>query len=431
MKIPQNRRRSFGKKPDSDGKRELMNAIGIVAEYNPFHLGHALHVEKTHRALGEAAPVVSVMTGDFVQRGAPALLSRHARAEAAVRSGVSLVLELPLAWSLSSAEGFARGAIALLAATGVVDTVSFGSEAGRLAPLQALAAALDEPETDARIVEELRRGDGYAAARQRALSHAVGEAAARQIGRPNNILAVEYLRAMRAHPQLRPFTLAREGAGHDEPGTASSGLRSASDLRNSCLSGENITDWLPPESAVVLSRERQAGRGPVGEAALETALLSRLRMLPREVFSALPDASEGLGDRLYRAVQTQPGLETLLTAAKSRRYALARLRRMCWCAALGVRQGDAAGEPPYLRVLAADEAGRALLRRMAACAVLPVVTKPAAVRQLETRAQRVFEAGAAARDLYCLAWTPAERTPGSDWRASPYMAPICCNKEKN
>ena len=405
-----------------------MNVIGIVAEYNPFHLGHALHVEKTRSMMGETAPVVCVMTGDFVQRGAPALLSKHARAEAAVRSGVNLVLELPLAWSLSSAEGFARGAVSMLAATGVVDVISFGSEAGQLAPLQALAEALDKPETDARIVEELRRGDGYAAARQRALACTVGETAAKQIGRPNNILAVEYLRAMRAHPQLRPFTIAREGAGHDETGAASSALRSASELRDKCLLGKDISDWLPPESAAILAREQQAGHGPVGETALETALLSRLRMLPREAFSALPDASEGLGDRLYHAVQTQPGLEQILTAAKSRRYALSRLRRMCWCAALGVRQGDAAGTPPYLRVLAADDAGRALLRQMAACAALPVVTKPAAVHQLDTQAQRVFEAGTAARDLYCLAWTLEQRTPGSDWRATPYMMPICRDK---
>ena len=408
-----------------------MSVIGIVAEYNPFHLGHALHIGKTRRALGMDAPVVCVMTGDFVQRGAPALMSKHARAEAAVRSGVSLVLELPLAWSLSSAEGFARGAVGLLAATGVVDTVSFGSEAGQLPPLQALAAALDDPETDAAVVQELQRGDGYAAARERALARSLGAAAARQIGRPNNILAVEYLRAMKVYPKLQPFTLMREGAGHDEAGDAASALRSASDLRAACLSGTDISAWLTPESAAVLRRERQAGRAPMGDAALEIALLSRLRMLPRETFSTLPDASEGLGDRLYRAVQTQPGLEQTLAAAKSRRYALARLRRMCLCAALGVRRGDAAGTPPYLRVLAADEAGQRLLHQMRKRAFLPVVTKPAAVRRLDGPAQRAFRTGAAARDLYCLGWTPAERTPGSDWRETPFLLSMCRDKDKN
>ena len=122
-----------------------MGVIGVVAEYNPFHFGHEHHLTETVRSLGEDCPVVCVMSGDFIQRGQAAVYSKFARAEAAINCGVDLVLELPLPWTLSSAEGFARGAVGLLGATGVVTHLSFGSECGETEPLEQLAEKLHDP----------------------------------------------------------------------------------------------------------------------------------------------------------------------------------------------------------------------------------------------------------------------------------------------
>ena len=182
------------------------NVIGIVAEYNPFHNGHARLIEQTRAQLGAACPVVCVMSGDFVQRGSPAVYSKFARAEAAARSGADLVLELPLPWSLSSAEGFARGAVGLLGSLGVVTHLSFGSECGELEPLQRVAQVLLDPLLGEDLRAELRSGIPFAAARQQAVARRVG-ALAELLQAPNNILAVEYLKAIYDQRlELHPLT---------------------------------------------------------------------------------------------------------------------------------------------------------------------------------------------------------------------------------
>lgn len=395
------------------------NVIGIVAEYNPFHNGHARLIEQTRAQLGAACPVVCVMSGDFVQRGSPAVYSKFARAEAAVRSGADLVLELPLPWSLSSAEGFARGAVGLLGSLGVVTHLSFGSECGELEPLQRVAQVLLDPLLGEDLRAELRSGIPFAAARQQAVARRVG-ALAELLQAPNNILAVEYLRAIYDQRlELHPLTVLRTGAQHDR--FAEGNIRSASELRMRIGAGEDVSAFLP-RAAEIFAREKTRGRGPVLPEALESALLSRLRMLPQTAYNALPGATEGLGNSLYRAAHEEPTLDGVLAAAKSKRYALARIRRMTMCAALGVTAGMDGGTPPYARVLAIGAQGRELLRAIDMRASVPVITKPAAGRSLPGPAGEIFALTADAHDLYVLG-CPAreERRCGGDWRASPFV----------
>ena len=171
-----------------------MKAVGIVAEYNPFHSGHRYQIRKIREICGAETPVAAVMSGDFVQRGEAASYDKFTRAEAAVRGGVSLVIELPLPWSLSSAESFARGGVGLLGAAGVIDALSFGSESGNLSALEKTAAVLDTPEFSEALKRELTGGTPFAAARARAARALLGESAA-VLDTPNDLLAVEYIRA--------------------------------------------------------------------------------------------------------------------------------------------------------------------------------------------------------------------------------------------
>ena len=397
-----------------------MSVIGIVGEYNPMHYGHLHHIAETKRLMGEDCPVVCVMSGDFIQRGEAAVYSKFARAEAAVMSGVDLVLELPLPWVLSSAEGFARGAVGLLGATGVVTHLSFGSECGELDPLQQVAEALLDPLLGEDLRAELRSGIPFAAARQQAVARRVG-ALAELLQAPNNILAVEYLKAIYDQRlELHPLTVLRTGAQHDR--FAEGNIRSASELRMRIGAGEDVSAFLPRAAAEIFAREKTRGRGPVLPEALESALLSRLRMLPQTVYNALPGATEGLGNSLYRAAHEEPTLDGVLAAAKSKRYALARIRRMTMCAALGVTAGMDGGTPPYARVLAIGAQGRELLRAIDMRASVPVITKPAAGRSLPGPAGEIFALTADAHDLYVLG-CPAreERRCGGDWRASPFV----------
>lgn len=398
-----------------------MRVVGIVTEFNPFHNGHALLLERAREAMGEDTAVVCCMSGDFVQRGEAAVWSKFARAEAAARCGADLVFELPLPWALSSAEGFARGGVGLLAALGVVDCLCFGSECGETEPLERAAEALLSPALAAELRRELESGIPFAAARQRALAAVTDEETARLVETPNNILAVEYIRAIyELGLDLGFMTVRREGAEHDGQGEGS--IRSASELRSRIAAGKSCSGFMPDAALAVFEREAERGRGPVLMEALEPMLLARLRMLPDEEFSRLPDASEGLGNRLRAAVRDEPTLDGVLAAAKSKRYALSRIRRMTMCACLGVREGMAEGVPPYARLLAASERGRELLRRAQDKSRIPIITKAAAARQLPRETLSVFELGSGARDLYVLGYrAAAERRGGTDWRTGPAL----------
>ena len=398
----------------------MQNVVGVVAEYNPFHNGHALHLAETRAKLGSDAGVVAVMSGDFVQRGENAIYSKFARAEAAVRCGCDLVIELPLPWSLASAEGFARGAVGLLGALGVVTHLSFGSESGDLLPLETLAQALLSPAFSNNLKEALQTGCSFAAARQAAVEKQVGPLA-QLLSSPNNILAVEYIKAIYdLRLSIRPMTIRREGAQHD--GDGSETIRAASEIRTRIESGKDITAFIPAEAAEVYAKEQELGRGPIPEAALETAILSRLRMLGPAVYGALPGSEEGLGNALCKAANEEPTLSAVCAAAKSKRYALSRIRRMTMCAALGVKQGMANGTPPYIRVLAANDRGREILHLAANKASVPIITKPAAGRTASPEIARLMALTAESHDLYVLGSPAAEeRRAGNDWRHSPVM----------
>lgn len=399
------------RKPVS-GEVFFTKAAGIAAEYNPFHFGHLRQIERIRAGFGEDTAVVAVLSGDFVQRGEAACFSKFARAEAAVRCGVSLVLELPLPWCLSSAEGFARGMMGLLQATGIVDIISFGSESADLEALIKCADAIDSPEYSPILREYLTGGISFAAARERTIVDIIGKEAAACLRSPNDLLAVEYIRA--AGKEAVYFPVERGGSFHD-------GAGGASEIRARMASGKKWADAVPAPAEAVFRRETEAGRGPVTGAELRAALLSRLRERTREDFARLPDAAEGLESRLFRAARELDSPEEIAAAAKSRRYALSRLRRMVMCAALGLEKGMADGIPPYLRVLGMDDRGEALLRRMKKSAALPVIVKSARILKEDGRARDIFELTSRAHDLYVLGYgEAASRRGGEDYRRSPF-----------
>jgi len=397
-----------------------MNTIGIISEYNPFHNGHLYHINESR---GKSS-IICIMSGNFVQRGQAALFNKYARAKAAVLCGADLVLELPLPWALSSAEGFARGAVGILGQLGAVRGISFGSECGDVSRLEALACALLSPEIDREIKTELKSHVSYAKARQNAVARKLGSAErlSSLLETPNNILAVEYLKAIKSlNLSIKPMTIERRGAAHDGEGCGE--FRSASALRTMITAGESICEFLPEPALKVFLHEMEKGRGPVSMQCLETAMLSRLRMLELSEFHSLPDNSEGLSDRIYKAVKTEASVSRILESAKTKRYAMSRLRRMLMCAALGVKADAARGLPPYTRLLGASRQGCRILKAFKNTSVIPVITKPASAERLDERSRHLFELECSAADFYTLAYkNTEERRAGSEWRQSPYIA---------
>ena len=383
-----------------------METAGIVAEYNPFHRGHAWHIAETRRRLGGEAPVVCVMSGHWVQRGECALADKWLRAALALDRGADLVVELPTPWAMASAESFARGAVSLLAATGVVNVLSFGSETGELAPLEEAAAALDAPDYPERLRAALGRGLSFPAARQEA-------AGAACLSAPNNNLGVEYLRSLRAlSSTIRPLTVPRQGAGHDGP--AAGGFASASELRRLLRAGRG------EEAAPYLTAPWSGELADMQH--IERAVLARLRTMGEGDWGALPDGggAEGLPSRLAKAAREAVSLEDFYTRAKTRRYPHARLRRLALAAFLGLRAAERPAAPPYVRVLGLGGRGRALLRRMKDTCPLPVIVKPAQARELDGPARTLFESEARYTDLYGLCF-PAPRPCGAEWIHSPVV----------
>ena len=391
-----------------------MTVAGIVCEFNPLHSGHAYLMARLRQQGADA--IVCAMSGNFVQRGEPALVNKLARAEMAVDCGADLVLELPTPWAMATAETFAQGGVALLKMAGCTH-IGFGSECGDAALLQAAADTLLSPDLQADIRSELASGITYAAARQKAVRNRLGDGAA-VLRQPNDTLAVEYLKACRqlaAH--LSPIVIPRVGAAHD--GGAAEGYASASHIRQLLRQGEEEAfAFLPSAAAAVLRQELAAGRATDG-ALVERAVLARLRQMEEREFAAYDGGGEGLYHRVYDAVRRCATMEELLTAVKTKRYTAARLRRMVLSAWLGLEKTPET--LPYARVLAANETGRALLRQMRRAGV-PVLTKAADVAALGGAAEALFRREAGYTDLYTLTYADlTQATPGSDWRLTPVM----------
>ena len=403
---------------------KFVRVAGMIVEYNPLHSGHLHLLEETRHLLGPDTAIVCAMSGNFVQRGDFALVRKHQRARAAVESGADLVLELPLPWAVSSAEAFADGGVQVLSAAGVVTDLAFGSECGEAAPLMELADCLLSPAYPKELRRRLDSGLPYAACRQAAVEALMGPEKAALLESPNNILGVEYCKALlRRGSVLRPLSIRREGSTHDgalAPGTHPS----ASALRALLRQGETelAMSLLPPAMRRVYQEERAAGRAPVFAETCERAVLARLRAMTEADFFVLDQGKEGLCHRLYEAVHSAATLEEVLAAAKTKRYAYARLRRMVLWAYLGLTPADVPETMPYLRPLAANETGRRLLARMRRSAAVPVLTKPADGRKLGAEARRLLALEARATDLYTLAYpdlTAAQS--GGEWREGPVI----------
>ena len=324
-----------------------MKIFGVICEYNPFHNGHARQL--THIKTNGAA--VCLMSGDYVQRGEPAICNKLLRAESAVRCGADLVLELPVSYSLRSAEGFAEGGVEIFDRLGCVDALSFGSESGDQSSLWNTAQMLLSEKFPEKLKEKLTLGLSFPAARQAAVEAMGGNAAL--LADPNDILGVEYCKAlMKRNSKITPAVIQRGGSYHN---SESQEAPSASVLRT-----KDLWQGYMPESAFAL----QGGAPRHNLRAGERAVLSRLRSMSEEEFAALPYGSEGLWRKLMQACRQENSVEEIVAATKSKRYTHSRLMRMIMCAFLGISEEVLTASVPYVRVLAMNGEGGKLLREM-------------------------------------------------------------------
>ena len=376
-----------------------MKVAGIISEYNPFHNGHALLIEKARRA--RATHIVAVMSGNFVQRGECAMFHHRERAKAAILGGVDLVIQLPAVYALSGAQSFARAGVAILDSLGFVDTLVFGSECGNIDAITKAAETVYSKEVQSLIPIETEKGISFAAARENAL-RAISPEAADIIKEPNNILGVEYVAAIRElGSAMQAATFSRVGAEHDSAG-GMGGTASASYIRNCISQGKEWSEYVPDEARKVFENAISQGIAPVEMNKNQLAVLYKMRTVSKEELALAPDVSEGIENRIIAAAKSASTLEELYSNAKTKRYSHARIRRIVANSFLGITAEDAAIKPPYIRITGFNENGRELIRRVKETAKLPLVTKPGDLPTLGEDAQRVFGIECTAGDVYSL-----------------------------
>ena len=325
-----------------------MKIVGILCEYNPMHLGHAKQISRIRELSGPETAVVCLMSGNFVQRGYPAIFDKSLRARAALLSGADLVLELPVQYALSSAEGFAAGAVSILG--GFCHEMSFGAEHPDVENLTATARALLSPAFPEHLRRHLDAGLSFPAARAKALLDMSADNSL--LMSPNDILAVEYCKAMLSqNTPMVPAPIHRAGSYHDLQADPEN--PSATALRALIETGQDFRPYVPTDlfgGATVHTRARG-----------ERAVLARLRTMTDAEFEALPYGSEGLWRKFMHECRQKNTLEEILTAVKSKRYTRTRLDRMMMCAFLGLTAEDLRSPAPYARILGFTKRGRQVL----------------------------------------------------------------------
>ena len=380
-----------------------MNTAAIIAEYNPFHNGHAYHVEQT-RKLGYSH-IIAVMSGNFVQRGTPAMLDRFLRAQAAVQCGVDLVLELPLPWSSSAAPDFADGATQIIKACGIVDAISFGCEHNDVATIKnAINLVYSETIQDG-IKKYLQQGNSYPVAVSAAARDLGQDEIVEFLTKPNNMLALEYCKHL-IHTNIKSLPVKRKGCEHDSDEICSQ-FASASHIRKRLYNSsellselENMRELLPRASAEIIKSAIHNKTGPLDISRYDIAAISRLQSLSALDFSKLSYVSNGLENRLYNAVQQAVTLDEAYAVAKNKQITHARIRRTLLHSVLGTYNAEKMITVPYIRVLAMNIKGRELLRSMQDAATLPILMRYADTDKLDSYGKSVYNFNQRANDLY-------------------------------
>jgi len=369
-----------------------MSAVGIIAEFNPLHSGHKAVIDAASN--NGKNTVISVISGNFVQRGDTAVIPKHKRAEAALKCGVDLVAELPVCWSMSTAQNFALGGVSQLIGIGC-DEIMFGSECGDIELLTETADILASPDFSCALAEELKKGITFAKAREKAAEKLGADAVV--LSNPNDNLGIEYISAAKKLGSTIKFRcIKRIGAPHDSDELYESAV-SASFLRAKIMEGNFgfAEKYMPPEIRGILQKDIISDITKI-----ENAILCSLRQLTKEDFKKISDLSEGLENKIFFSSRVAVSLEELYNMIKSKRYTLARIRRLVLSAFLNIDSTFFLKSPPYIRILGLSDRGAEHLSGIKTS--VPIITKGTQIRELDSACQKVFETESRATDIYAL-----------------------------
>jgi predicted nucleotidyltransferase len=381
-----------------------MQVVGIIAEYNPLHNGHIYHIEKA-RSLSHADYCVVVMSGNFVQRGEPACTDKYTRTRWALQAGADLVLELPILYANASAERFAVGGVCTLAGTGIITHLAFGCEDSDIQTLYQLAEIISSEPAGYRdaLHRHLSAGKSYPRARADALhDYGVPEEMILALAKPNNILAVEYLNAIKRYaPGIQPVAVTRIGGGYASENLTGD-FSSATAIRNALKTGNSsVLSALPSYVGGALVYDDQF---PITLDCFSSMILYALRNMSQHDMASLPDVSEGIENVIYRTVPKSETLGVLLEEVKSKRYTMARLKRICINALLGITSDQvqslvSSKEKSYLHILGYSSRAKGLLSALGKSASLPLILRNSDAMSCPSYIRASLETDALSTDL--------------------------------
>lgn len=378
-----------------------MKAVGLVTEYNPLHNGHLYHIRESVE-MTKADVCIAVMSGNFVQRGEPAIIDKYSRCQAAVESGINLLVELPSYYALSSAEMFADGAVKILAALGVSSMV-FGSECGDISLLKRIAELLVlEPENYKELLKKnLSTGQTFPKARQNALERVMEQSFDTLLSSPNNILGIEYLKAiLKRNANIIPYTLLRKGAGYHalkvEAGETFSSAAAVREQIYKQTKNCKIFDTAIPNSMKTILQSRLQVSAPVLLDDFTPLLNYKLLEICSECYqnknliakrlSSYVDITLELGNRIATCFTGMDTFSELILKIKSRQYTYSRIARCLMHILLNIQKTGAlryeAAQAPYIRILGFDEKGQKYLSSIKKNCPVPIITKTADYKEL-------------------------------------------------
>lgn len=370
-----------------------MSVAVIIAEYNPFHNGHEYLVKKARES--GATTVIAIMSGNWVQRGDAAIISKFARTKQALECGIDAVIELPTYWAMSTAQKFATGAI-YLAHNINADMLIFGSECGETEKIIETVYCIRTKEFKARLRKLLDSGLTLAKARETVVQEFCNNG--QLLSSPNDTLAIEYINAAKdLNSKMKFIAVKRKGAKHHDL-EGKDEFCSATHLRELILKGklEDAEKYMPKVAFEVLKEEFTSGR--IADInTLEKVILGTLRTTSSEEYKALPDISEGIENRLFGAARISSNINQLMELTSTKRYTNARLRRLVLSALLKEKANEIPENPPYIRVLGCNERGLLALQKARETTQIPIIMRPTSLKD-----NPCFEFESKATDIYAL-----------------------------
>lgn len=347
----------------------MSKVLGIIAEYNPFHNGHLFHLNESKKLTGSSY-TVAIMSGNFTQRGSTSIIDKWSKAKSAIECGIDLVIELPVLYSISSAENFAEGAVKILDSLKVVDYISFGAETADINSLSTIADILSEEPREYKnlLSNELKKGLSYPKARENALMMYLNDVKkySNILSSPNNILGIEYLKALKKYNSIiQPVALPRHESGHNDLNYHGN-IASSTALRNIAKNnGFDILRRLMPEPSYTnLVENIKIGHVVSDLSVFEKEIIFNLRKMSTYEISQLPDVSEGLEFAIKNAANSCNSIVEFLNIIKSKRYTSTRIQRILLYSLLGITKKDIAlskKTQPYIRVLGFNNRGKYLI----------------------------------------------------------------------